>query len=277
MSGPSADSAESLLVYSTESHTVKRLKTFLLKNRGCDDLIVKTFSLYGGNTRTGPWTIALDHATANLSAGAREFPISNTLPKFQFWKLLLLENNGCSRSRMCKFVLEMTSEQPPVPQCSVCGGLGCPITDPVLFPASNSAASSSSSTPSSSSSSSSSCRHVVCRGCYRHIASVATLTMLRERALVAVSTSTSGDTTGSRCRGKQVNNLPPSALGSQPGTTQRGRDSSSPSVISVQCPVAGCGATSARVCDVSTLVSDASPQLSIVGPGRTNNRVTCFD
>ncbi|KAH3714266.1 hypothetical protein Pelo_19226 [Pelomyxa schiedti] len=82
--------------------------------------------------------------------------------------------------------------------------------------------------------------------------------MLHERALVAVSTSTSGDTTGSRCRGKQVNDLPPSALGSQPGTTQRGRDSSSPSVISVQCPVAGCGATSARVCDVSTLVSDAS-------------------
>ncbi|KAH3767067.1 hypothetical protein Pelo_1059 [Pelomyxa schiedti] len=129
---------------------------------------------------------------------------------------------------------------PPVPQCSVCGGLGCPITNPVLFPASKSAASSA---PSSSSS----CGHVVCRGCYLHIASVATLTMLRERAPLSVS-SVSLSTTASGS--------------SQPGTTtHKSSDNTCEALntgVSVQCPVLGCGAKSLRVSDVSMLIPDVT-------------------
>ncbi|KAH3731403.1 hypothetical protein Pelo_17763 [Pelomyxa schiedti] len=97
-------SGEVFIVYDLLS--VKRLTTFQLQNPGSSDQIVKIFSLYGGNTQTGPWTIALDRASAKLSAYVGEFKIPNTLEKFRFWKLLLLENNGRTTVGNCKFWLQ---------------------------------------------------------------------------------------------------------------------------------------------------------------------------
>ncbi|KAH3763330.1 hypothetical protein Pelo_4806 [Pelomyxa schiedti] len=154
---------------------------------------------------------------------------------------------------------------PPVPQCSVCGGLGCPMTDPVLFPASKSAASSSSAP---SSSSSSSCGHVVCRGCYRHIASVATLTMLRECAPLCGTHNQGTPQSGETALAEPPSPQPPC----QPGTSTTHKSSNNACevqnggcgsggdcyCVSVKCPVLGCGATSARVRDVSMLIPDPS-------------------
>ncbi|KAH3767068.1 hypothetical protein Pelo_1060 [Pelomyxa schiedti] len=138
---------------------------------------------------------------------------------------------------------------PPLPQCSVCGGLGCPITDPVLFPASKSAASSSSSS-STPSSSSSSCGHVVCRGCYRHIASVATLMMLHERApLCMPSVSLSGGSTHNCNNEDQQHSGEMASVSSTPLSLPG---------VSVKCPVLGCGVTSLRVSDVSMLIPDVT-------------------
>ncbi|KAH3759114.1 tripartite motif-containing protein 21 [Pelomyxa schiedti] len=122
----------------------------------------------------------------------------------------------------------------------------------------------------SSTSSSSSCGHVVCRGCYRHIASVATLTTLREHAPLSVHSvplSTSTTTTSGSNQDREdasSSENPAGETASQPGTTTHKSSNNRCEVlndgdcsfVSVECPVAGCGATSTRVPDVSMLIPD---------------------
>ncbi|KAH3760582.1 hypothetical protein Pelo_7587 [Pelomyxa schiedti] len=87
-------------------HAEQTVSKFLLKNRGTDAQVVKTFSLWGAHKKTGPWTVVLDHAHANLNPDIGEFKIAGNVPKFRFWKLQFLENNGSTSSQQCLFVLE---------------------------------------------------------------------------------------------------------------------------------------------------------------------------
>ncbi|KAH3767070.1 hypothetical protein Pelo_1062 [Pelomyxa schiedti] len=95
-------SGEVFIVYQVLSP--KRVTAFQLKNRASGTQIVKTFSLLGGDTETGPWTGILNHAAADVSGAVGEYRIADCLQHFRFWKLLLLENNGSNAG--CGFVLQ---------------------------------------------------------------------------------------------------------------------------------------------------------------------------
>ncbi|KAH3723293.1 hypothetical protein Pelo_18003 [Pelomyxa schiedti] len=95
-------SGEVFIVYQVLSP--KRVTAFQLKNRASSTQIVKTFSLLGSDTETGPWTGILNHAAADVSGAVAEYRIADCLQHFRFWKLLLLENNGSNAG--CGFVLQ---------------------------------------------------------------------------------------------------------------------------------------------------------------------------